>query len=104
LGDQLESCAVGDVDGTGLEAFAQCLRHSLRIAVVAHGMNLCMRANAATSGLALLTRSLWQRGSTVRSTRSPYLWRAQAAGRVHPVSRLGRGRRHVKRAVDPALA
>jgi hypothetical protein len=37
LGDEFQAFAVGEGDGLLLEGFAQRLRHSLRIAKIAHG-------------------------------------------------------------------
>src|ERR1700733_14544426 len=80
---------MGKGNRSGLESFAQGVRHSLGIAEIAHGVILCI-AERGCQGLALLTRSLGQR----RPGAARYVHRtregAQAAGRIYPMKKMHR--------------
>src|SRR5580692_6785196 len=80
---------MGKGNRSGLESFAQGVRHSLGIAEIAHGVILCI-GERNCQGLALLTRSLGQR----RPGAARYVHRTRkgaSSGSYLPVENMHRG-------------
>ena len=83
FGDQFKALAVGEGNGFGVESFAQCLRHSLGVAEIAHDMILCINKRK-TSVACVADPFAWAKESdSIR-----YIHRtpggAQAAGCIRP--------------------